>query len=106
VLAREHRLRSRDGIREVVKDGKRFSNRIATIHFLTSDQNQFAVVASKAVGNAVLRNKAKRRARSALLAHQTTEPAIRAVFRLRSAAATASWSEFEAGILELVGKAK
>ena len=106
MLAREHRLRSRDGIREVVKDGKRFSNRIATIHFLSSDRNEFAVVASKAIGNAVVRNKAKRRARAALLELQTRKPAIRAVFRLRSGAATASWSEFEAGILELVGKAK
>jgi ribonuclease P protein component len=106
VLAREHRLRSRDGIRDVVKDGKRFSNRIATIHFLSSEQNQFAVVASKAVGNAVIRNKAKRRTKAALLAVQDQKPAIHAVFRLRSGAATASWAEFEAGILELVSRAK
>jgi ribonuclease P protein component len=106
VLAREHRLRSRDGIREVVKDGKRFSNHIATLHFLKSDENQFAVVASKTVGNAVERNKAKRRTKAALLRMQNREPAIHAVFRLRTAAATASWTEFEAGIQELISRVK
>jgi ribonuclease P protein component len=106
VLAREHRLRSRDGIREVVKDGKRFSNHIATIHFLKSNENQFAVVASKTVGNAVVRNKAKRRTKAALLNMQDRKPSIHAVFRLRSAAATASWAEFESGIQELVSRVK
>jgi hypothetical protein len=37
---------------------------------------------------------------------QNREPAIHAVFRLRSAAATASWTEFEAGILELVSRVR
>jgi ribonuclease P protein component len=106
VLAREHRLRSRDSIREVVKSGKRFSNSYATIHFLPADQNQFAVVASKAVGNAVIRNKIKRRTRAVLQALQNQKPAVSAVFRLRGAAANASWEDFEAGIHELVGRVK
>lgn len=104
MLAREHRLRSRDGIREVVKGGKRFSNRIATVHFLAAEQNQFAVVASRAVGNAVIRNRAKRRTRAILRMAQNQNPAVNAVFRLRSGAAAAGWADFEAGITELLGR--
>lgn len=106
MLAREHRLRSRDSIREVVKSGKRLSNAYAIIHFLPSEQNQFAVVASKAVGNAVIRNKVKRRTRAALQLLQNQKPTISAVLRLRSAAAGASWEDFEAGIKELIGRVK
>ncbi len=106
MLARESRLRSRDAIREVIKNGKRFSNPIATIHFLTSDSNQFAVVASRSVGNAVVRNKAKRRTRAVLSSLSSQNPAIHAVFRLRSESANATWEEFEAGILELIGRVR
>jgi ribonuclease P protein component len=106
MLAREHRLRSSDEIREVVKSGKRISNQIATLHFLPSDFNQFSVVTSKALGNAVVRNKARRRAKAALFGFQNKTPAIKAVLRLRPEAATASWEKISSSIAELVEKTR
>ncbi len=39
----------------------------AVVYFLADETNKFAVVASKKVGNAVARNRAKRRIRAAFL---------------------------------------
>jgi len=106
LLAREHRLRSSDDIREVVKTGKRVSNSFATIHYLPSEINQFAVVTSKAVGNAVVRNLAKRRCRAVLFEFQNSDPAIKAVLRLRPTVATAKWEDISIGVKQLMGRAK
>jgi len=106
MLAREHRLRSSDEIREVVKNGKRVTNQAATIHFLPSDTNQFAVVTSKAIGNAVVRNLARRRAKAVLFDFQTREPAIRAVVRLRPEAAAIGWEKLSSLLIELLGKTR
>ena len=106
MLAREHRLRSSDEIREVVKSGKRVSNSIATIHFLPSDSNQFAVVTSKAVGNAVKRNLVKRRCRAVLYETQSGTPGVRAVVRLRPPASEASWEIFSVAMRELLARAR
>ena len=104
MLAKEHRLRSSDEIREVVKTGKRVSNQVATIHFLPSTTSQFAVVASKAIGNAVVRNLARRRTKAVLFDFQDKTPAIRAGVRLRPEAATVGWAKLSDSLRELLGK--
>ena len=104
MLAKEHRLRSSDEIREVVKSGKRVSNQVATIHFLPSSSNQFSVVASKAVGNAVIRNLARRRTKAVLFDFQDKTPAIRAVVRLKPEAASVGWEKLSESLRELLGK--
>jgi ribonuclease P protein component len=106
MLARDHRLRSSDEIREVVKLGKRVSNQFATIHYLPSDSNQFAVVTSKAIGNAVVRNKVRRRTKAALFELQKTTPGIKAVIRLRPESAIANWESLSKGIKDLFGRVK
>jgi ribonuclease P protein component len=106
MLAREHRLRSSDEIREVVKSGKRVSNSVATIHFLRSETTQFAVVTSKALGNAVVRNRARRRAKAALVSFANQNLRIRAVVRLRSEAGAMNWEQISSGLTELIGRIK
>jgi len=106
MLAREHRLRSSDEIRAVVKTGKRVTNQVATIHYLPSETNQFAVVTSKAIGNAVVRNLARRRAKAVLFDFQKREPAIRAVVRLRPEAATIGWQKLSRLLIELMSKTR
>lgn len=106
MLAREHRLRSSDDIRDVVKQGKRVSNQFATIHFIAAQENQFAVVTSKAVGGAVLRNKVRRRTKAFMFEHQDREPRIRAVFRMRPEAGKASWDELTSGLRDLMARVK
>ena len=104
MLAKEHRLRSSDEIREVVKSGKRISNQVATIHFLPSTSNKFAVVTSKAVGNAVTRNLVRRRTKAVLFDFQDKTPTIRAVVRLRSEASDVGWVKLSESLRELLGK--
>jgi ribonuclease P protein component len=106
MLARDHRLRSSDEIREVVKSGKRVSNSVATIHFLSSETTQFAVVTSKALGNAVVRNRARRRAKAALVSFANQNLQIRAVVRLRSEAGAMNWEQISSGLTELIGRIK
>ena len=104
MLAREHRLRSSDEIRDVVKLGKRTSNQFATIHYLPSESVQFAVVTSKAIGNAVVRNKVRRRTKAILFDFQNMTPGAKAVVRLRPEAATSSWEVLSKGLKELLGR--
>lgn len=106
MLPREHRLRSSAEIREVVNRGKRFSNDAATIHFSKAETNRFAIVVSKAVGQAVTRNLVKRRVRAILQKQTQIEPAVSAVFRMRPAAAKMSFANLEQLITELIGRAR
>lgn len=106
MLARDHRLRSGDEIREVIKSGKRVSNSLATLHFLASDSPRFAVVASKAVGNAVTRNLVRRRTKAALFQLLSGSPSISGVVRLRAEAAQLSFQQIHDLLNELLRRIK
>ncbi len=106
MLAREHRLKSSDAIREVVKSGKRVSNNVATIHYLASDISQYAVVTSKSLGNAVVRNRARRRAKAFLASYQHPSLILKAVVRLRPEAGAMNWEQISSGLSELLGRIK
>jgi ribonuclease P protein component len=97
-------LRSSDEIREVVSKGKRFSSKLATLHYLPADSNRFAVVVSKAVGGAVVRNQVKRRVRAVLAANMSFSPAISGVFRMRPGSNQATFEQLSGEIRELMGK--
>ena len=100
-------MSSGDQIRDVVKRGKRFSSPYLTIHFLQADSSEFAVVVSKAVGNAVQRNLVKRRTRAALFeVLKDSDPGLKAVFRMRPEASSASWVEISESIKSLIAKAR
>lgn len=106
MLAREHRLRSGDEIREVVKSGKRVSNSFATLHFLPSENSQFAVVTSKAVGNAVMRNLVRRRTKAALFALLSEAPKVKGVLRIRAGAASLDFLRISDSVAELLGRVR
>ena len=106
MLAREHRLKSNDEIREVIKSGKRSSNSVATLHYLPSTQSKFAVVTSKAIGNAVIRNLVRRRAKAVLFELREKYPNIQGVLRMRPAAAELSFQELRGKLAELLERVK
>lgn len=106
MLAREHRLRSSDEIREVVKSGKRVSNSVATIHYQIAETSQFAVVTSKSLGNAVFRNRARRRAKALIASYQNPSLNLKAVVRLRAEAGAMNWEQISSGLTELLGRIK
>ena len=95
-------MRSSREIREVVSAGKRVGNSSATLHFLPSDTNQFAIIVSKAVGSAVERNLVKRRIRSILSSMEAQPSGIKAAVRVKPAAAAASYQNLAADITELI----
>jgi ribonuclease P protein component len=73
VLAADHRLRESDAFRRTVRAGRRAGGRALVVHLLLGDQldptdpgasaPRVGFVVSKAVGNAVVRNRVKRRLR-------------------------------------------
>ena len=105
MLPREHRLRSSREIREVISRGKRATNSVATLHYIPADNNRFAIVVSKAVGNAVHRNLVKRRVRAILNSHLETSPAFEGVFRMRPHTAGLAFQDLQEEIGKLVGRA-
>jgi len=102
LLPRENRLRSSKEIREVVSSGKKVGNGSATLHFLPSQRNQFAIIVSKAVGSAVERNRVKRRIRAILSGLLPGDHSIRAAVRVKPAAATSSFEDLRKDIADLI----
>ncbi len=49
---------------KVYKNAKKWHCEVASVYFLPADKLKFAPIASKKIGNAVVRNKAKRRLRT------------------------------------------
>ena len=102
MLARENRLSSSDEIREAIRLGKRSSNDVATIHFLPAETSRFAIVTSRAVGNAVVRNKIRRRTKAVLSELIYGKPQIHGVVRFRPSATKLSFEELKAVITKLM----
>jgi ribonuclease P protein component len=102
LLARENRLSSSDQIRQVIRLGKRSSNEFATIHFLPAETSRFAIVTSRAVGNAVVRNKIRRRTKAVLSELIAEKTQIHGVVRFRAGATNLSFDELKASILKLM----
>ncbi|MCF8529136.1 MAG: ribonuclease P protein component [Aquiluna sp.] len=106
MLPRDNRLSSGDDIRDVVKNGRRVSNSLLTLHFVRSEEPKFAIIVSKAIGNAVQRNLVKRRARAALkILMSPSHPKLRAVLRMRPESSAANWDQLSEAISEIVNRA-
>ena len=88
----------------MVSAGKRVGGSSATLHFLPSEVNQFAIIVSKAVGSAVDRNRVKRRIR-AVLRELNPNPTLRAAVRVKPAAAKMSFQELSQDLRELFKRA-
>ena len=106
MLPRESRLRSSREIREVVSRGKRASGDFATLHYKPAEDNKFAIIVSKTVGNAVVRNSVKRRMRAILADHKQHSPAVHAAFRMRPSAATAEFRDLSKEVSNLLERTR
>jgi ribonuclease P protein component len=84
VLAADHRLRDSDAFRRTVRSGRRAGGADLVVHLRVSPDSaldepsaaapRVGLVVSKAVGNAVVRNRVKRRLRHVVRAHLTSLP--------------------------------
>lgn len=58
------RLGSTSEFETIYKNAKKWHCEVASVYFLPADEMKFAPIASKKIGNAVVRNKVKRRLRA------------------------------------------
>ena len=105
LLPKQNRLRSGDEIRATMKAGKRSSNQTLTFHYL-SGSGRFAFITPKSIGNAVVRNRVKRRGRAAVAKHLSALSQIDGVFRFHPAAGDQSFDEIASSIQNLLNRAQ
>ena len=102
MLARQNRLTSGADIRHVIRSGKRSSNKFTTIHYLLADTPSFAIVTSRAVGNAVVRNQLRRRTKALLRNRLDLLTPVTAVIRYRAGAGDLSFDQLSETLDELM----
>ena len=96
MLAKAHRLTSSEAFRQAVRSGSRAGSRTIVVHLLGIEEGdaQVGFVVSRAVGNAVARNRVKRRLRHLARERLTSLPgSCVLVIRALPPAAQASWPE-------------
>jgi ribonuclease P protein component len=112
VLARADRLVRAEDYRATVRRGRRSASPAVIAYVVAREQAsgiRFGFIVSKAVGNAVVRNRVRRRlkaicfdARSSLLG---PHPGLDVVLRAQPPAAAASWTELSVEVPRLIAKA-
>lgn len=113
MLPPSHRLRSASDLAYVRRKGRPWSSRLFVLLAVprrddtTGEPTRFAIVAGRRVGNAVTRNRAKRRMREIV---RRQLPAIESGYDCmiiaRTPASQASFAEMEKELLSLLGRAK
>jgi ribonuclease P protein component len=105
VLPSSNRLRRSDDFRRAVRSGRRAGRRAVVVHLLlqadvpVADPARVGFVVSKAVGNAVLRNRVHRRLRAVMAAQLPfLPPGSLTVVRALPASAGSSYDELAADV--------
>lgn len=109
MLPRAHRLANGDDIRTVVRRGRRVTSSCAVVYRLSARTDAaaaFAVIVSKQVGGAVVRNRVRRRIQAAIALELPTVPSGDAiVVRALPASSEASWDTLRSDIGDGVRRA-
>ncbi|MBF0672234.1 MAG: ribonuclease P protein component [Salinibacterium sp.] len=112
MLARAERLVSAADYRRTVRRGRRASSELMTVYTLvgsSGDTSRFGFIVSKAVGNAVTRNRVRRRLKAichAALSGEESSAHVDAVIRAHPASATAEFQELESDVLRLLERGR
>ena len=95
-MQRHHRLTGSARISEIHQRGRSAANRLLVLRLDSNglDRSRFCFVASKRVGNAVVRNRVKRRLRE-VVRLSNCEPGWDAIIMARQGAASADYGELE-----------
>lgn len=104
MLSKANRITLPSDFRLAVRRGRRYTAPNCVVHIVSNDQSnvvRFGFIVSKAVGNAVVRNKVRRRLRAAAAqllptVHEGSDIVVRAL----ADSATAEWNTLQAEIAE------
>ena len=106
-LKPDRRLHRSAEIRKVQQSGRSYAGSLVAIRSLPSSHpvTRFSFVTSKRVGNAVVRNRVRRRLRE-IYRQTPIRPGFDVVVSARAAAATASFWALREAVLSQLGRAK
>jgi ribonuclease P protein component len=107
-MQRRFRLQRPADFEQLRKNGRRWNHPLALLIVYQTQlpTNRFAFSASKRVGNAVARNRAKRLLREAVRTHlKAVSPGWDFLFVARSATAETTFAEVEEAVLQLLKRA-
>jgi ribonuclease P protein component len=107
-MNRNYRLTSSSDFQRVRREGKSYAHPLAILVVSPNGlkESRFGVTAGRAVGNAVLRNRAKRRLRAALQEHMTNvKPGWDIILIARSQLPQAKWQEIRETLATLLRRA-
>jgi ribonuclease P protein component len=109
VVKRRYRLRHKRRFRQVRQTGKSYSHRLLVLCLLPNEEpvSRSGFTASKRIGNAVMRNRARRRMNEAIrLLWDLIEPGWDMVWIARPAINNADYPDLQAACVRLLQRAK
>ena len=106
-MQRRYRLTGSKQFSQIHREGRSAANRFLVIRFLSNglDRSRFGFLVSKRVGNAVVRNKVKRRLREAVRLTQV-KPGWDAIFIARNATGRATYQELKQATGDLLQRSR
>lgn len=106
MLQRNLRLRQKSLYRKVFAQGKSFSGKYVVI-YISEGPSKFGFIASKKVGNAVMRNRAKRLMREVIRRHlDEIKENVQLICIARASLKGVSYTEVETSFLQTLRRAK
>jgi len=88
-------------MRKIYASGKRVYGRTLNILFLESPQPRMAVTITRKAGNAVYRNRQKRRVREIYRTHKSLFPAVDLIFHVKPLAKEPEYQDYLNDIIRL-----
>ncbi len=106
-MQRRHRLTGDERYSQIHRQGKSAANRLLVVRYLANglDHSRYGFLVSKRIGNAVARNKVRRRLREAVRGHELTD-GWDAVFIARRGIENTSFQQLQRATNNLLRRAR